>query len=149
MKKKKFYEFSQNNSGGSFVVDSKLCHRLFIEADTLYEAKTKMESLGAYFDGDGDCPCCGPRWSDFEDETIFPFRYGTFEKEKARVIAKKYKIDYKKTTWRFMGTEEPEDGKYDLIFPTPLVYANFLKDEYGSTTPDSRIYYKTGRVKEV
>lgn len=28
-----FYLFSQNNSGGSFIVNDKVCHRLFIEAD--------------------------------------------------------------------------------------------------------------------
>jgi hypothetical protein len=29
-----FYEFSQNNSGGSFDVNDKLCHVMIIEADT-------------------------------------------------------------------------------------------------------------------
>ena len=61
----KFYQFDQNNSGGSFVVDDDLCHRLFIEADSADEATAIAESMGVYFDGvdDGmDCECCGDRW---------------------------------------------------------------------------------------
>ena len=47
----KFYEFSQNNSGGSFTVTKDLCHRLFIEAKNEDEAirilhyTTDFESL--------------------------------------------------------------------------------------------------------
>nr|DAQ95528.1 MAG TPA: hypothetical protein [Caudoviricetes sp.] len=33
-----FYLFNQNNSGGSFIVNDKVCHRLFIEADDGREA---------------------------------------------------------------------------------------------------------------
>jgi len=64
--KTKIYEFSQTNSGGSFVVDENLCHRVFIEAKTTEEAIEKAESLGVYFDGvyeNLDCPCCGDRWN--------------------------------------------------------------------------------------
>lgn len=61
-----FYGFNQNNSGGHFVVDDSLCHRLFIEADDKDEAISKAEELGCYWDGVDkgiDCPCCGDRWS--------------------------------------------------------------------------------------
>ena len=67
----RFYEFSQNNSGGSFVTDSKLCHRLFIEAKNEEEAIEIAESLGCYWNGvnEGlDCPCCGDRWYNSPDE---------------------------------------------------------------------------------
>jgi hypothetical protein len=47
----KFYKFSQNNSGGSFDVDDKLCHRIFIEADSVNEANRITEGLGIYFNG--------------------------------------------------------------------------------------------------
>ena len=33
-----WYEFNQNNSGGSFVVDDKVCHRIYIEAEDFREA---------------------------------------------------------------------------------------------------------------
>lgn len=60
-----FYSYNQNNSGGSFDVDDKVCHRIFIEAFNEAEADFKAEELGVYFNGveDGrDCPCCGERW---------------------------------------------------------------------------------------
>lgn len=61
-----WYEFDQNNSGGFFVCDDKVCATVWIEADSINEACTKAEELGIYFYGvdDGiDCPCCGDRWS--------------------------------------------------------------------------------------
>jgi hypothetical protein len=45
-----FYEFRQNNSGGSFDVNDKLCHVMIIEADTEAEAVNKAEELGCYWD---------------------------------------------------------------------------------------------------
>ena len=71
----KFYEISQNNSGGFFVEDDKLCHRLYIEAETSEEATEIAEGLGCYWDGcsDGtDCSCCGDRWYPPQDEVELP-----------------------------------------------------------------------------
>jgi hypothetical protein len=60
-----FFHYNQNNSGGSFNHDSKagISHHVIIEADSASEADSKAENIGLYFDGDGDCPCCGSRWS--------------------------------------------------------------------------------------
>jgi hypothetical protein len=64
-----FYEFSQNNSGGTFVVNDKLDEMVIIEAESPVEANRRAELIGVYFDGDGDCRCCGNRWSSvWEDE---------------------------------------------------------------------------------
>lgn len=60
-----WYEYSQNNSGGSFDVNDKVCHRLYIQAETAEQANAKAEELECYWDGcasDMDCPCCGDRW---------------------------------------------------------------------------------------
>lgn len=58
-----FYTFDQNNSGGSFIhVPGALSHKVIIEADSAEEANRIAEGLGMYFDGDGDCSCCGNRW---------------------------------------------------------------------------------------
>jgi hypothetical protein len=60
-----FYKFEQNNSGGSFVMNDKLAHRVYIEADTLEQAEEKAFGLGIYYFGvyNGyDCSCCGDRW---------------------------------------------------------------------------------------
>jgi len=73
-----WYEFTQNNSGGSFEVDDKLCHRIFIEDENYENAKERALDMGVYFDGCDagiDCPCCGDRWSDWENKVEFPIKY--------------------------------------------------------------------------
>ena len=60
-----FYTYNQNNSGGSFVYNDKVCCYVIIEADNAKESNTIAEDIGIYFDGcdnDIDCPCCGDRW---------------------------------------------------------------------------------------
>jgi len=61
-----WYTFNQNNSGGSFDYDKDrgITHFVVIEADSAAEANDRAERIGLYFDGSGDCPCCGNRWSD-------------------------------------------------------------------------------------
>lgn len=60
----KLYEFRQNNSGGDFTFDEKagISHFVYVEATSADEANRKAEQIGLYFDGEGDCPCCGDRW---------------------------------------------------------------------------------------
>jgi len=59
-----FYEYDQNNSGGSFFFDRKIgvSVLVIIEASSAEMANTKAEEIGLYFDGHGDCSCCGDRW---------------------------------------------------------------------------------------
>ncbi len=62
-----FYEFHQNNSGGSFEVDDAhgIGPRVWIEGASVADAITRAETIGIYFDGCAigrDCPCCGDRW---------------------------------------------------------------------------------------
>lgn len=59
-----FYEFDQNNSGGSFDFDEDagITRIVIIEADDAEEANYKARRIGLYFGGSGDCPCCGDRW---------------------------------------------------------------------------------------
>lgn len=60
----KFFTFNQNNSGGSFTLDEDrgITHYVIIEAFSAEDANRRAEDIGLYFDGDGDCPCCGDRW---------------------------------------------------------------------------------------
>ncbi|MFJ8699438.1 DUF7296 family protein [Streptomyces ardesiacus] len=60
-----FFTFDQNNSGGGFDYDwvAGISHFVIIEADDVDHAIEKAEEIGLYFDGAGDCPCCGNRWS--------------------------------------------------------------------------------------
>ena len=144
----KFYEFSQNNSGGIFVTNKTLCHRLFIEANDAQDATEKAESLGVYFNGVAsgrDCPCCGDRWYDSPSEYIFPHNYGTFRTNlhdlpKAKMV-KLYKV---KTV------DLAKSGKeYKVIFPSIKEFAQYCADQYGWTVPDSRIFYMNGAVLEI
>lgn len=62
-----FYEFRQNNSGGSFEIDERagISVHVIVEADDLSEAVDRACRIGLYFDGieNGyDCECCGDRW---------------------------------------------------------------------------------------
>ncbi len=60
-----FYHYSQNNSGGRFVYcpDRGISHHVIIEAVSDRAANIIAEDIGLYFDGEGDCTCCGDRWS--------------------------------------------------------------------------------------
>lgn len=141
----KFYVFSQNNSGGSFVVDDKLCHRLFIEATDEGEAVRIAESMGVYFNGCAqgiDCSCCGDRWY-YPDEITMPQPYGTYTKDEAEKISEKYDITKEavKPTYRNRDTA--------IKFNTIESYAQYLADNFGWEAPDARIFYKNGEVKEI
>lgn len=59
-----FFEYRQNNSGGGFDIDEAagISVVVIVEADSAYEANDKAKEIGLYFDGYGDCSCCGNRW---------------------------------------------------------------------------------------
>ncbi|MCI4129405.1 DUF7296 family protein [Bacillus haynesii] len=153
-----FYNYDQNNSGGYFEVNEKVCHRLFIEADSREEADDIAESLGVYWDGIEkglDCPCCGDRWqsaskvgleaindegwdaivygssSSTEDE--WNERYGNYPLHTAP-----------KWTTNFFRSYS---GK--VRFESIEQYAQYLADHFGWTTPDARIFYKDGTIAEI
>lgn len=59
-----WYHYRQNNSGGSFSYSeySGISVNVWIEADNAILADERAQAIGLYFDGDGDCSCCGDRW---------------------------------------------------------------------------------------
>jgi hypothetical protein len=63
----KFFEFSQDASGGSFDIDDAkgIGPSVWVEALSADDACLRAQSLGIYFDGcesGRDCDCCGDRW---------------------------------------------------------------------------------------
>ncbi len=78
--KTKFYEFRQNNSGGSFDVDDNVCKWMFVEASNSEQANDIAQTLGVYFNGcqDGmDCDCCGDRWNEADEQDAIDLKeYG-------------------------------------------------------------------------
>lgn len=74
----KWFNFSQNNSGGRFTVNENLAEEVFIQARSAEEALQKAHSL-LDESNENSCPCCGDRWSFYIDESDgfdFPTIYG-------------------------------------------------------------------------
>jgi len=156
-----FYEFDQNNSGGHFHVDDKVCHRLFIEADNEKEALRIAEDIGCYWNGvaDGiDCPCCGDRWDPYGEEINLikyaaeGYRVHIYTGYGVDAVAEwnrrygKYKIVEAPTFKKDRAFERYEGS---ICFNNIEEYVQYIADEYGWTTPDARIFYKDGRVREI
>lgn len=83
-----FYEFRQNNSGGTYVFTDQVGLYTLIEAKDADDAcKRAVEDHGMWFDGVAnhvDCHCCGDRWSrpwGDENGTIGPTVYGKLPSE--------------------------------------------------------------------
>lgn len=85
----KWFEYSQNNSGGGFdhQPESGIGYAVWVQARNAAEADSRAKSIGLYFDGEGDCSCCGNRWSDkdgwddgqAEEPALFGGPYGADE----------------------------------------------------------------------
>lgn len=61
----RWFEFRQNNSGGSFDYTDDVGRSVFIQARSSAEANEIAENKGVYFNGcdaGWDCECCGDRW---------------------------------------------------------------------------------------
>ena len=59
-----FFEYHQNNSGGVTDYDHKagISVKVIVEADSADHANERARDIGLYFNGEGDCSCCGDRW---------------------------------------------------------------------------------------
>lgn len=84
----KFYEYTQNNSGGSFIINDNVDTVVTIQARSEDEANHRAEQIGIYFDGcesGRDCDCCGDRWVRWPDEVETP-RTGIVYYDDGRII---------------------------------------------------------------
>ncbi len=157
----KFYEFNQNNSGGSFVVDENVCHRVVIEAHSESEAIAKAESLGCYWNGcdEGmDCSCCGDRWYASPSE----INISEWKEKGYRVNVYSHYKDAEERWFNLYGEfpriEEPAWGKNTvgskefrgkIYFDSIEQYCQFMANAYGWTVHDVRIHYLDGTKKEI
>lgn len=68
-----FFYYFQNNSGGVTVYDPDrgISSKVYIEANSAREANRRAEGIGLYFDGNGDCDCCGDRWIAFLESDTY------------------------------------------------------------------------------
>jgi len=161
----KFWEISQNNSGGSFDVDSKVCHRMIIEAETGEQATRIAEDLGCYWDGveNGmDCECCGDRWYGVSEVDLEQAnkKWGGYEisewlqaNETRQDAVESLKSQYPGSTWLTEPKLETKYSSHRVIGKIRLdnieQYAQVMANLYGWTTPDIRIFYANGAVKEI
>lgn len=82
--KSKFYTYTQNNSGGTFIGPA---HYVIVEAMSMDDAETIAEKNEIYFDGcdnGHDCSCCGDRWYRGADENKEPMIYGESLEDSSR-----------------------------------------------------------------
>lgn len=158
------YEFSQNNSGGGFEENDKICHTVVIQAGSAKEANKKAEELGVYFDGCDkglDCSCCGDRWYEV---------YNPIDLERINERGSSADV-FKGSSYDDRGSEEVEaewDRKYrgyDILeepkwqsvfyrgkikFKDELEYLQFHANEYGRMFDKlTRVYFKDGTVVEL
>ena len=157
-----FYQFSQNNSGGSFDVDSKLCHNLFIEAKDEESAIAIAEDLGCYWDGvekDMDCDCCGDRWyrsPNKIDLNSVNEKWGGYEVSKYIKDGNELKeliSEYSDYAWiespKILSKYGSDKAIGRLRIDNIEQYAKVMANLYGWTKPDCRIFYADGTVKEI
>lgn len=103
----KFYEFPQNNTGGTW--DRILGYVVIIEAENPEKANEKAEEIGIYFDGTKygrDCPCCGDRWCEVDE-------YDAVEPENLKEEFEEIKA-YQKN-WELSSTIYYADGRVEDI----------------------------------
>jgi hypothetical protein len=152
----KFYEFSQNNSGGHFDVDENVCHRVVIEATSADHAKRIFEPM--IENQSGSCPCCGERWSSFGGEEIDLNKwkekgyeigvYDHYKEPEKRWFALCGQLPIiKEPSWKNRYSSKEFVGS--VFFDNIEQYYQYLADNYGWTTPDVRIHFLDGTKKEI
>jgi hypothetical protein len=148
----KFYEFSQNNSRGSFQVTDNLAHRVIVEAASEDDAIDIAENLGCYWDGcanGNDCDCCGDRWYASPSEIII----GDEPREAFMYTHKENHVElWQQKYGNFTKTSDPVvvKEKYGTIYGTTVIlnnideYCQYIANTWGWTQPDVILHYKNG-----
>jgi hypothetical protein len=118
----RYFDFSQNNTGGDFHRDENLGDHVIIAAIDHEDANKRLQRLGGYFNGcdDGsDCSCCGDRWYekgsyDKGDEAplicsmLIPQYMATFSWPGRRIIV--YHADGYRDTYVIKDASADDDG---------------------------------------
>ena len=149
----KFYEFSQNNSGGSFTVTDNLAHRVIVEAASENDAIDIAENLGCYWDGcsnGNDCDCCGDRWNASPSEIVIDT-----QPREAFVYThnENYVEQWNNKYGNFTRTEVPsivKNNGHSKKYGTTVIlnnideYCQYMTNCWGWTQPDVILHYKNG-----
>lgn len=103
-----YFTYNQNNSGGRFHYDAEsgISHFVIIEANDFQEANYRAGRIGLYFDGYGDCSCCGDRWYEAwrDDGSEAPEVYGQDVTQDTFQIKNKWLEGYEVFVHKLDGT---------------------------------------------
>jgi hypothetical protein len=97
-----FWTYRQNNSGGYFDYDEDgISVYVIVEADSADDANGRAKAIGLYWDGYGDCDCCGNRWSAMSSDTWWA--------DKGDAVPSIYNtpVEQVEESWTWMG-DRPE-----------------------------------------
>lgn len=109
-----FFRYRQNNSGGRFNFNASrgISVNVYVEAANSQAADERAEKIGLYFDGQGDCECCGPRW----------YRNGTWLSEEFDTCPTEVIVYYH--PWAKACAEGYVHMLDGRILPLPIVHAD-------------------------
>lgn len=152
----KFYEFSQNNSGGRFDVDENVCRKVIIEAIDASHAQGIFEPM--IENQSGSCPCCGDRWSSYDPDEVelskwkeggYPVGvYSHYKDAEERWFALYGELPrLVEPAWETRYSFREFVGK--IYFEDIEQYCQFMANAYGWTVPDVRIHFLDGTKKEI
>lgn len=158
----KFYEFTQNNSGGYLDLDDKVTHRIFIEAKSEKQALEKFKPM--IVSQSPSCPCCGDRWNidwneyinlDEINKNAYPVFIYPYYKDPENLWFKKYGYLPRTEEPKWMKQYSLKKFGTNITFETLTQYFQFLANEYGEVHkkgdneyPDIRVYLLNGGVDE-
>lgn len=147
-----FFEFNQNNSGGHFDVNENVAHRVIIEAETYQEALKKFEPM--IKNQSSSCPCCGERWYLYEKKIdINDYRINGYQVAVYTAIHERPLEEWRKKYGQFKVLEEPKIKQNQvvgkLLFENIEDYASYMAIQYGWTTPDIKIHFSDGTIKDI
>ena len=102
----KWFYYSQNNSGGSFVVNDSVSVCVFIQAPNARMATSRAEEI---LDNSDSCECCGDRWSiyymddsdGYDEPTIYNELMVDLFKDAYRRSARLHYFDGKVESYKF------------------------------------------------
>ena len=103
----KWFTFDQNNSGGSFHVDDNVGEYVIVQAENADQSNRLAEKVGLYFDGVGDCDCCGNRWHEVYGD-------GT---EKPEVYSEEIPHSREKSVYNFSGKSGYPNNATVILYP--------------------------------
>jgi hypothetical protein len=150
-----FYMYSQNNSGGKFIINESVGEYVIIEAKSPREADDIAKVFGIYFDGcdNGiDCSCCGDRWyRSYDNGSEEPEIYGKtieeFKKDPSMVFGREkiihiYYLNGKHQKISFDAVEAVKKNQSEKRKKARKLWGNYFSLNYGVRNKNPIRFYE-------